>query len=127
MKRSIFERLVVESVKALPPTIRTAMNNVAIVIEQEPRQEKLREVSVRRHGILLGLYEGIPLKRRGAGYFGVLPDKITIFQKSIESFSGKDPERLKALVRDVVWHEIGHHIGLNDQELRALERKRRKT
>ncbi|MBU2577432.1 metallopeptidase family protein [Patescibacteria group bacterium] len=120
MKRDIFERLVVEAVAALPLRVREAMKNVAIVIEPEPRQEKLSEIGIKRHEVLLGLYEGIPLIRRSSGYFGVLPDKITMFQKPIEALSGGGGEKVTALVREVVWHEIGHHFGLSDQELHSL-------
>ncbi len=120
MKRDIFERLVVEAVAALPLRVREAMKNVAIVIEQEPRQEKLSEIGIKRHEMLLGLYEGIPLIRRSSGYFGVLPDKITMFQKPIEALSGGGEEKVTALVREVVWHEIGHHFGLSDPELHSL-------
>ncbi len=130
----MFERLVTEAVAALPLRVREAMKNVVIVIEQEPRRppvprlrrarKKLSEVSIKRDETLLGLYEGIPLTGRNSGYFGVLPDKITIFQKSIEVLSKGSEENLAALVREVVWHEIGHHFGLSDPELDALEEKR---
>ena len=74
---------------------------------------------------MLGLYEGIPLTGRDSGYFGVLPDKITIFQKPIEALSGESEKNLTALVREVVWHEIGHHFGLSDREISILEKKRK--
>lgn len=120
-----FERLVEEAVAALSPQARKEMKNVAIIIEQKPRRKKLREVGIRLHETLLGLYEGIPLIRRDSGYSGVLPDKITIFQEPIEELSGGSREKLADLVREVVWHEIGHHFGLSDPELRALEKKRK--
>lgn len=116
----MFERLVVEAIAALPLRVREAMKNVAIVIEQEPRRGKSGEVGIKRHEALLGLYQGIPLIKRDSGYFGVLPDKITIFQKSIEALSGRNGEDLTALVSEVVWHEIGHHFGLSDLELDLL-------
>ncbi len=122
----MFERFVHEAVSALPIRVRKAMKNVAIVIEQEPRRKKLSEVSIKRDETLLGLYEGIPLTQRGAGYFGVLPDKITIFQKSIETLSARGEGAITTLVREVVWHEIGHHFGLSDSELNILEKKRKK-
>ena len=121
----IFERLVIEAVSALPPRVRKAMKNVAIVIEQEPRRKKSSEVGIKRDETLLGLYEGIPLIQRDSGYFGVLPDKITIFQKSIEALNTGGEEEIATLVREVVWHEIGHHFGLSDSELDILEKKRK--
>lgn len=142
MKRDIFERLVIEAVSALPFRVRKAMKNVAIAIEQEPRRKKSihsagsglilsevegsSEVSIKRDETLLGLYEGIPLIQRNSGYFGVLPDKITIFQKSIEMLGARGKEEMVMFVREVVWHEIGHHFGLSDSELDILEKKRNK-
>ena len=126
MKRSVFERLVVKAVSTLPLRIQKAMKNVAIVIEQEPRRKNSSEIGIKRREVLLGLYEGIPLTGRDSGYFGVLPDKITIFQEPIEALSEGSEEHTTALVREVVWHEIGHHFGLSDSELYLLEKKRKK-
>lgn len=116
----MFERLIIEALAALPLRVREAMKNIAIVIEQEPRRGKSGEVGIKRHETLLGLYQGIPLIERDSGYSGVLPDKITIFQKPIETLGGKSEENLKVLVAEVVWHEIGHHFGLSDLELDLL-------
>lgn len=109
---------------ALPRHIREALNNVAFVVEQEPRRKKEKEVGIRVDETLLGFYEGIPRIKRGSGYFGVLPDKITIFQNPLEELSDGDENKLKKLVREVVQHEIGHHLGLDEEELRALEAKK---
>ena len=126
MKRSVFERLVVKAVSTLPLRIQEAMKNVAIVIEQEPRRKNSSEIGIKRREVLLGLYEGIPLTGRDSGYFGVLPDKITIFQEPIEALSEGNEEHAMVLVREVVWHEIGHHFGLSDPELYLLEKKTKK-
>ena len=71
---------------------------------------------------LLGLYEGVPLTRRGAYYAGALPDKITIFRGPLERLYGADPERLRREVRHVVLHEIAHHFGISDERLVELDR-----
>ncbi len=125
MTKNAFERFVIEAVSTLPFRVRKAMKNVAIVIEQEPRRKKSSEIRIKRQEILLGLYEGIPLIQRSSGYSGVLPDKITIFQKSIEALSARSEGAIAMLVREVVWHEIGHHFGLSDSELNILEKKRK--
>lgn len=127
MRREMFERLVADAVAALPSRAREAMKNVDIVIERRPRRRKADEVGIKRDEVLLGLYEGIPLIERDAGYFGALPDKITIFQQSIERFSDGNADKVTELVREVVWHEIGHHFGLSDPELRALEEERKQN
>ncbi len=124
MEQSEFEKLVAEGIAALPLTIRQAFDNLAFVIEDRARRRKAAEVGIRVDEVLLGLYEGIPKIERGSWYGGVLPDKITIFRRPIEKLAGGDPEKLKGLVREVVWHEIGHHLGFNERQLRALERKR---
>ena len=103
------------------------MDNVAFIVEREARHKKAKEVSIKVDEVLLGLYEGIPKTKRGAGYFGVLPDKITIFQQPIEELAGRDGKKLKRLIYEVVWHEVGHHLGFDEKEIRALEAKRRKS
>ncbi len=123
-KRKIFEQLVREAIAALPEQGRKAMENVAFVVEGEARRKKGNEVGIRVNEILLGLYEGIPKTKRGANYFGVLPDKITIFQKPIEESAGRDENGLKKLIYEVVWHEVGHHLGFDEKEIRALEAKK---
>jgi predicted Zn-dependent protease with MMP-like domain len=126
MDKKDFQQLVIEAIVILPDNAKRAMENVAFVIEGESRRKRANETDVKVNEVLLGLYEGIPKTKRGAGYFGVLPDKITIFQKPIEEFSGGDTNKLKKLINEVVWHEVGHHLGLNEAEIRAVEAKRRK-
>jgi predicted Zn-dependent protease with MMP-like domain len=107
-----FERSVQEAIDTLPPELDEYMSNVAIVIEDEPPNG----------APLLGLYEGYPLTRRGSGYAGVPPDKISIYQGPLERAYGADPERLRAEIRRVVLHEIAHHFGISDERLRELDR-----
>lgn len=126
MKRNDFEQLIREAISALPEHGRKAMDNVAFVVEMEARRKKAKEIGIKVNEALLGLYEGIPKTKRGTGYFGVLPDKITIFQQPIEELAGRDEKKLKRLVHEVVWHEVGHHLGFDEKEIRALEAKKRK-
>ena len=107
-----FERSVQEAIDTLPPELDHYMSNVAIVIEAEPP-----------NGLpLLGLYQGFPLTRRGSGYAGVPPDKISIYQGPLERIYGADSDRLRAEIRRVVLHEIAHHFGISDDRLRELDR-----
>lgn len=124
MDKKNFQQLVQEAISILPDYARAAMENVAFVIEKEARRKRADETDVKVDEVLLGLYEGIPKTKRGSGYFGVLPDKITIFQKPIEEFSGGNISKLKKLINEVVWHEVGHHLGLNEAEIRAVEARR---
>ena len=125
MNQGEFEKLVSEAIDALPPVGKTAMENVVFIVEPEVRQVKAQEVRIKRGQLLLGLYEGVSKINRGSGYFGVLPDKITIFQGPIESLARGDFGKLKEIVFDVVRHEVGHHLGFNELGIRAHERDRK--
>ena len=124
MEQVRFEKLVKDSVLGLPENIRQKMENVALCVEQRPTREQLRKLGTRSGGILLGLYEGVPKTTYGRGFGMMLPDKITIFQEAIERFAGNE-EAVKKLVKDVVWHEIAHHFGFNEKQVRELEKKRK--
>jgi len=125
MKFENFEQLVQEAITGLPDKIREKMENVAIVIEEFPTKEQLKKIGVRSGDLLLGLYEGIPKTVWGRGFGGNLPDKITIFQQSIESLAFT-PEEIKKSVQNVIWHEIAHHFGFSEKGVKKLEQKRKK-
>lgn len=122
--QSEFEKLVRQAMMDLPEKIRQKMENVAIIVEEKPSSEQLRKVGVRYGGILLGLYEGIPQTKWGRGFGGNLPDKITIFKESVERFASS-AEEIKELVKNTVWHEVAHHFGFDEKEIRELERRRK--
>jgi predicted Zn-dependent protease with MMP-like domain len=107
-----FDEAVAEAVDSLPTDLRAFMSNVAIVVEQEPADGQP----------LLGLYQGVPLTRRGRGYVGTLPDKITIYQGPLERYYGTTRETLRQAIRRVVLHEIAHHFGISDERLQELDR-----
>lgn len=127
MKRKYFEQLAADALTALPARAKEAMDNVAFVIEKEARREKAAEIGIRVDEVLLGLYEGVPKTKRGVNYFGVLPDKITIFQQPLEELAGRDEKKLKRIIYEVVWHEVGHHLGFTEKEIRELEARRRQN
>jgi predicted Zn-dependent protease with MMP-like domain len=107
-----FDRLVSDALDELPDHIRGLMTNVAVTVEDEPPPGQP----------LLGLYEGIPWGKRGPYYAGALPDKITIYRLPLERIAGGNPERLRAEVRRVVFHEIAHHFGISDARLVEIDR-----
>ncbi|MCX6005508.1 MAG: metallopeptidase family protein [Chloroflexi bacterium] len=96
------------------------MVNIDIVIEDWPSKSQLRKLRLHDKYELLGLYEGVPLTKRDQGYNLVLPDKITIFQKPIESHCRSSREIKNEIVR-VVRHEIAHHFGMDDDKLYEIE------
>ena len=109
-----FERVMAVAIRALPAFFKERMINVVVIVRARPAAAQAKKFS---RG-LLGLYEGVPLLDRGHFYSGAMPDKITIFQKNIETrCSG--PEEIEKEVRHVVMHEIAHHFGITDEELRA--------
>lgn len=107
-----FEDLIEEALEGLPEWVKERLENVDILIEDEPPEDGPN---------LLGLYEGIPLTERGQNYFGVLPDRITLFQGPLED-EAENEEDLKRVVRDTVVHEIAHFFGISDDRLRELGR-----
>jgi predicted Zn-dependent protease with MMP-like domain len=120
-----FEKLVAEGIDAVPEKFRRKLKNVAIVIADEPTLEQQEEMELDEANTLLGLYEGIPQTERDSEYDYVLPDKITIFKNSILAISD-DPEVIRQEVADTIWHEIGHHFGLDEDEVARREEERRK-
>ena len=112
MTETEFEDYTQAAIDSLPPDLRKHMENVELVIEDEPPPGYP----------LLGLYQGIPLTRRGGFYSGALPDKITVFRGPLERAYGRDPARLREQVRRVVLHEIAHHFGLSDERLKEIDR-----
>lgn len=111
-----FEKLVEQALKDLPDVFKEKLDNVQVVVEEWPN------IGIARGRLLLGLYQGIPKPKRGAGYTMVLPDKITIFKGPIEWISRGDPARIKALVADTIQHEIAHHFGISDARLAEIKR-----
>lgn len=116
MDKSSFRKLVTEALDNLPEIFGKKMENIAITIEDSPNKEILSTMKISSPCFLLGLYQGIPLSRRGVGYSNVLPDKITLYQKTIES-TCKNEEEIRKKIKEVVIHEIGHYFGLKEKEL----------
>jgi predicted Zn-dependent protease with MMP-like domain len=106
-----FEDAVEEAIDGLPDELRTAMSNVAIVVEDEPPDGEP----------LLGLYQGIPLTERSSAYAGTPPDKISIYRGPLERLYGHDQLLLRDQIRRVVLHEIAHHFGISDERLEELD------
>ena len=96
------------------------MSNIVIIVEPWPNASQLQATEIPRGNTLLGLYQGIPLTRRGWGYQLIPPDRISLFQGPLESIAA-DELALKRLIRRTVIHEIAHHFGFSDAKLRELD------
>lgn len=122
MDRQRFEWLVAKAVDSLPAEFSTRLENIDVVVEDQPTSSQLAEAGLKRGETLLGLYEGVPLTKRSRHYGMVVPDKITIFQKTIEARCKNDAE-VKAEILRVMQHEIAHHFGIGDTRLRQLSKE----
>jgi predicted Zn-dependent protease with MMP-like domain len=107
---SRFEDHVRNALDSLPGDLRRAMENVAVVVEDENAEDP----------DLYGLYLGVPLTERGSGYAGSLPDKIEIYRRPLEEDFGHDAALLEDEIRITVVHEIAHHFGIDDDRLDEL-------
>ena len=121
MDRERFEELVDKAVKSLPAEFLDHLDNVDVLVADQPTASQLRKSRLKSNQTLLGLYEGVPQTRRGMSYGMVLPDKITIFQRTIEA-KCRDDEEIIAEIEHVVKHEIAHHFGISDARLREIGR-----
>lgn len=123
MQRQYFEELVFEALSELPAEFQDRLENIDVVVQDYPSRGQLANVG--RGMTLLGLYEGVPHTRRTRSYGMVLPDKITIFQKTIEANCHTRREIITE-VRNVVYHEIAHHFGIGDKLLYEIEAEKKR-
>lgn len=115
---SAFEALVDAALDSLPEEIAGWLDNVAVVVAERPTPTQLARAGLRPRGLLFGLYVGFPKTLRGFTYGEVVPDKILIFKEPIERVS-RTPDEVRERVRKTVLHEIGHHFGMDEGQLRA--------
>jgi predicted Zn-dependent protease with MMP-like domain len=112
-----FYGLVERALEDLPPELARLLDNVAIVVDDWP-EYSTPLVSGGPEETLYGLYEGVPLTERDAGYYGILPDRITIFRGPLQrDFAARE---LEEQVRVTVVHEIAHYFGLDEERLEEL-------
>ena len=121
MEKAQFEEMVSQAISTIPTEFLEKIDNVAFVVEDVPSIMQMRKLGIRHQFGLLGLYEGVNQLSR-SNYTTVLPDKITLFQKPIEAIAS-DEQSLKKIILDTVKHEIAHHFGMNEAEVRRAESK----
>lgn len=114
-----FEELINEALVSLPGEHVRNIQNIAIVMADEPSAEQRRKLELRDDETLFGLYEGVPLPTR-QGHTSQLPDKITLFKLPLAS-SVSFTSDLKEAIRHTLWHEIGHYYGLDHKRIHELE------
>ena len=116
-----FGDMVEAAVKEIPDRFSSHLQNIAFRVADTPSPQQL-QVGGNLHGnmTLLGLYEGVPLPKRGGGYSGMVPDIITVFKQPHEMMA-TDISAMRRDVHQTVWHEVAHYFGLNHGQIRALE------
>ena len=126
MEREAFEKLVEEGFLLLPEKFRERIHNVALLVEDEPSSEVRMEEGLSEDETLLGLYQGIPATVRGDSY-GIgptVPDTITLFKLPIEDVAEGNPEEVRKVIADTIWHEYAHYFGMDENEVRFREERR---
>jgi predicted Zn-dependent protease with MMP-like domain len=114
MERSDFREMLLAVLRELPRPFRDKLRNIDMVVEELPPAGKG----------LLGLYQGVPLKKRSIFYGNIMPDKITLYKRNIEQMARLTGEPLREWVERVLFHEIGHHFGFDEDSLRELEQEK---
>lgn len=109
-----FERLVDRAVASIPTPFRAALDEIALVIADEPSAEQLRENDMGPDETLYGLYEGVPLDEWDGGGIAV-PTRILLFRLPLEE-DFPDPDDLADEVRITILHELAHHLGIEDED-----------
>ncbi len=116
--REQFEEIAQRAYDSLPAFFKHRIENVQIVVEDYPSDDALSRSRASCDN-LLGLYQGVPLPHRGTSYgmYAVAPDKITLYQRNIERVC-RDEEEIERRIVEVLFHELGHYFGMNEQEVR---------
>ena len=119
MQDDAFDQLVKEVLETLPQELRHYLPPIAILVEAAPSPALLQRLGIGPGFTLRGLYQGVPLSKRGYLDVPRLPDSITIFQQPLEAL-GQTHGEIAALVRETVLHELGHYFGFDEAQIRAL-------
>ena len=123
MTPEYFRELVEEAIDTIPAKFAREVKNLAIVIEDEPSRELLDELEMDPdEDVLLGLYQGTPLTER-AQYGNQLPDRITLFQRSIEEDCEGDEDEIVIAIGETLIHELGHYFGMSEEQIMEIEER----
>ncbi len=116
-----FEELVEEALDSIPDEFWAVVDNLAVTVSDWPSQDQLYSSGIGGGGLLLGLYEGVPLTERSTHYGLVPPDKVTIFRRPIlRVCPPNDEAAVREQVRRTVLHEVAHHFGISDSRLHEI-------
>jgi len=126
-----FKKLVEKEWAKVPSPYRERIANVAVLVEDEPSDEVRKLEALGEGDTLLGIYQGVPLTERGEGYGtgGTLPDTITVYrlptlleaEELLHETGGELIDHIRRVVRDTIWHEVGHYFGHGDEHIHRRE------
>lgn len=116
-----FRELVEEAIDTIPRKFARKVRNLAIVIEDEASPDLIDEMELEDSTSLLGLYQGTPLNERGWGYGNALPDRITLFKRSIEDDCEDDEDAIVTAIGETLIHELGHYFGMTEEQIMDIE------
>ena len=111
-----FARYVEQALAELPEPFASHVEQITVEIVDRPTRKQLRSVGLKDDELLFGLYQGVSLPDRSVQHSGVLPDRILIFQE-VHELACDNPKELVAEIRTTVLHEIGHHFGMDEDDL----------
>ncbi len=117
------ESLAAEAYGSLPANFRSGARDVVIQVAEFPDEETMDDLDVDSPFDLLGLYRGVSLDRRSVLDAPTDVDIVFLYRRPILDYWCETGESLAAIVRNVLVHEIGHHFGLSDADMEAIERE----
>lgn len=123
MTNEEFEALIEKGFMRLPEWVREKIQNVAVLVEDEPSKEIRDREGLHEGETLLGYYRGIPLSERGESYGigATMPDTITLYKVPIQEAAEKDHLPVSQVIVETIWHEFAHHFGMDEREVRLRE------
>lgn len=131
MEEAEFRAVALEAWEAVPEKWKASLRNVALLVEDEPSEEVREAEGLGPHDTLLGLYQGIPMTARGSDYGvgGTMPDTITLYRlptldeamELTDDHTGDFKHNVRKVVRETLWHEIGHYLGLDEEPINRRE------
>lgn len=124
-ERRLFDQLLEQVLSELPAEIVQRFDEIPLVVEDYPADEIMSDLGLDDSRYLCGLHTGIPLTKRSVEQDGTLPDVINIYREGVINMSLDrdgyiDEDELKRQIRITVLHELGHHFGLDEDDLRKL-------
>jgi predicted Zn-dependent protease with MMP-like domain len=116
VSKAEFARYVEQALAELPEPFASHLEQITLEIKDHPTRKQLRDLGLEDDELLFGLYQGVALPDRSVQHSGVLPDRILIFQEDHE-LACDNPAELVEEIRKTVLHEIGHHFGMDEDDL----------